>query len=198
MYKLRKELIMSHDLNPAEPLKVFMEKLSGPDAKAWLEAFKKFLRKDNPWDTAKNNFTLLSENKRVGFDAMGEDVLGIKSYKILGIDYHDLEKDVKNYQLVNSLIEKGKNFFPKLWFDATAGDLINKQPNGQEGVLKNDGSPNIFYVFTKESDSNKALSILWHTKHKCWCVVTRRVFVSPEGRIDQLWKKGSRIFYPSS
>ena len=33
----------------AGPLKDFLEKLAGPEGRRWLEAFKRFLRKEEPW-----------------------------------------------------------------------------------------------------------------------------------------------------
>ncbi|MBU2101201.1 hypothetical protein KKH05_00530 [Patescibacteria group bacterium] len=37
----------------AGPLKTFFEKLAGSDGPAWLGAFKRFLRKEDPWPTLK-------------------------------------------------------------------------------------------------------------------------------------------------
>ena len=31
------------------PLKTFFDRLAGPDGSQWMEAFKRFLRRENPW-----------------------------------------------------------------------------------------------------------------------------------------------------
>ena len=140
----------------------FFEKLAGSDGTLWLAAFKRFLRRENPWASvltflhtiavgavekfvAKDHFT--KENKKVKFWYFGENFvkhfLGkIEEVVPVGnIAIHRLEKASRDPEI---MVELGSE--KRVIKLAHFCQLIEAQGQGQEGPLLVNGWANIAYI----------------------------------------------------
>jgi hypothetical protein len=87
--------------------------------------------------------------------------------------------------------ELGDNYV----FEASEGgvviaEMINRQPNGEDGDLVNDGKANIFYVHGKDVEVF-AVYVYWHAGVRSWFVHASRLD-------DYRWNAGYRAFSRNS
>jgi len=77
----------------------------------------------------------------------------------------------------------GRNIFTETQVCAIIAEMISRQNGGREGVLLNNGYPNLFYTPSLVVDVR--------------CVGSREWHVSSSERDDDEWDLGSRVFVPS-
>jgi hypothetical protein len=129
----------------ARPLQDFMKKLSGSEGQIWLKAFKRFLRKENPWGTTAIGLIPLSEMNGVRMTSHASSLFN----GIIGTVHNTESDNLKNPLDDHEIIEKfgeGIIFDSARDLEATIADLITKQLGGKKGKLLNNGYANIFYV----------------------------------------------------
>lgn len=149
-------------------LKDLITKLLGNKGKEWLEALKKFLRKENPWLIAMLQFVKIIELPAIG-TFKPEDHIKVtparecKTAKVVvayvsdnikalikgrsepdekkaGIRIHKLCKASIDALILAELGENVKMGFNRVF------QMLEKQGHGQEGDLLVDGRANIFYI----------------------------------------------------
>ncbi len=191
------------------PMKDFYEKLGGADGERWLEAFKRFLRKEEPWPALANAARLLGYVTSV-------TVNGAKRFKVkknfigdtspdaevkiayLGGDFksHFLgkaEQDIKGCTLNVNQLKTASLDAPIL---AELGDraettlaylyeLLERQPGGESDVLLTNGYANIFYVRATNG-------VLWAV-HARWYDDGWRVNASSV-EYPCRWNAGNQVF----
>ncbi len=191
-----------HDVSGS--LQDLLQKLEGDQGPIWANAFKRFLRKENPWQ---NN---LSYNGNVDFPARSEsftakDYFQIRSgvfvwdgfkNRILrtavkadstpatSLACFDLVKDTPDEQIRAELPEDHVFQDASVFCSHLAG-MIDRQPNGKEGSLLNDGYANVFYV--QGSYEVVAVSVHWVADFRGWSVCACELDVSA-------WPAGYRAF----
>ena len=181
-----------------------LEKLADQE---WVEALKKFLRKENPW--LENVPTLLKFVGNVSlptiseFDAeahfkvtpagerdTADVVIGWVGKNMDGLAKGKVETDVAEATLrVHRLIEASVNasIIAELGNEvaettlAQIYQLLKAQGHGQQGALLTNGFANVFYV------GDWAVCCRWISDCDSW-VVCARPFVSPDG-----WGAGRQV-----
>ena len=165
------------DANPlaqvARPFKTFFERLAGPEGPQWLEAFKRFLRKENPWPkfsvfmtvtlgTHKSVDKLRSALEVAGFrigDYAGQILAKISlSSKKVQLDLAVVSGadlgftgDARRDAIYTRALELGYQLCP-----AEVGPALRlaypDQPSGEwlliamEPITDSDGNPKVFFV----------------------------------------------------
>lgn len=94
-----------------------------------------------------------------------------------------LKEDANDAKIESALPEK--HIFSESDAAAIVADLIEKQPNGEEGVLLNDGNWNLFYT------PGCVVLVHWSSFRGGWSV-------SAWGRDEDGWRAGERIFSPAT
>ncbi len=114
--------------------------------------------------------------KRVGDSIKVESVT--KEYILNSFDLvtSSTDKEIEKVLGENHLFDKGEVY-------ALVGNLIAKQPSGEEGTLLNNGYSNLFYT------SAFVVDVYWSGSY--WGVSTWR-------RGDSPWVRGSRVFSPAN
>ena len=151
------------------------EKLLGESGQEWLVELKRFLRKENCWTDeivktilefvgtvavtltagkfiAKDNFVVnVNKNARVKISYLGdnfrENFLG-KIENLVGdisLAYHNLKESSRDIPIISEL--GGEELVETVL--GVVFSLMCQQPNGEDGVLLNNGYANIFYVRDK-------------------------------------------------
>lgn len=194
----------------AGPLKDFAEKLAGSEGSSWLEAFKRFLRKEEPWPALVSSATRLLgyvTSAQVGgakkFYAKKNFVVNTDpNAKVrivwLGDNFkrHFLGKREVGIEGAVLKVHKLETVSLDAPIRAELGDraeitlthiweLLKGQPNGEKGVLLTNSYANIFYV-------RDAKGILWAVRMDWdgggWRVDDRSVGC-PGG-----WDAGGQVF----
>jgi len=187
----------------AGPLKDFAEKLGGEEGLRWLEAFKRFLRKEEPWELQP---ALLKRITTVAVPVPGVQYFVAKDHlKAANVGWtgdnfkrlflNNVEENVHEAKLTVSRLERASldaSILTELGDKAEVKlsclfDLLKKQSKGEDGVLLANGYANIFYI--RDADGNLwAVYADWDSGDHCWGVEAYSV-ESPFG-----WRDGDHVF----
>lgn len=176
------------------PRDTLEEHLAGPDGPRWLEALKRFNRKENPW---KGAFFFPQEFFRpsdwlFASDSFQAHVLDHAKKKITrrglsGLGFRDLPRPMSSIQVVDEVLggaENGRMY--ALTLDQV-GDLIDLQRKGEEGDLLLGGGLSLFYAFVERQANFIVAS---HKANGKWGVHAVRT------RPDDLFQAGgTRVFF---
>ncbi|MDP3954617.1 MAG: hypothetical protein Q8Q06_04355 [bacterium] len=163
----------------------FEQKLTGPDGKIWLAAFKRFLRKENPWAkllVQVDEVEVLGTTRFVAADMFGpNNYAGIKFF--LGDSFKEnflgkIEKRVPATDLAVHILVRQSLDRPII--DELGGgreetflyqlyELISRQPKGEDGPLLVDGKTNIFYI-RDAAEVLWAVNVDWDSHRSEWNV----------------------------
>jgi len=190
------------------PLEDFFKKLLSEEGGQWLSAFKKFLRKENPWEavvsalldfigtvkilsTGKfivgDNFTIdskkvkiawIEDNFRNNFSSKVEEAQAETTLNI-----SKLKKNSLDALIITELGSATETTLANIW------ELLKKQPKGESGKLLTNSYANIFYVRDVKGVL-WAVHVLWDGGG--WGVFASSVAVSVE------WGEGRRVFSRNS
>lgn len=143
------------------PLKDFFDKLAGKDGLQWLEAFKRFLRRENPWSKLLKFITTIAVAGAEKFvaadhfkadnetgvklwlsDNFKQNFLGKTETVVAGatLTVYEFIKNSLDASIIAELGDRHETSLFHLW------ELIKKQSKGEEGTLRADGYANIFYI----------------------------------------------------
>ncbi len=176
--------------------------LAGDEGAIWLKAFKRFLRKENPWGPAgllklygktsvvPPNFFVaadyLSPRSRTAIvsvsEVFAEHYLPIRemcSFHSHPLNVYALTEETGDLPLIKSLYDEGE---PQL---ALFEVLLRRQWNEKLGPLLMDGSDNIAYI-PDASYRAMAVSAQWRKKEKGWHLDAAPIGLST-------WKEGARL-----
>jgi len=99
------------------------------------------------------------------------------------IRYSELMKDAADEAIETAL--QSDHLFEESQVCPVIATLIAKQPNGEEGVLINNGYANLFYT------GSSVVYVYWSAGVREWRVDTY-------GRVDHEWRAGNRAFSPAN
>ncbi len=180
-----KTRLMHHETNG--PLTHLLNNLSGEEGKIWLHQLKKFLRKEDTWtnnhvnlkqertfhihpvNTKKSDFfkigngitkLWLSNNFKNIFLPLVNDTIIYKGGKV---EKFKLIESMNDFQ-INEEISGG--FETPTEIAAMIISLISAQPNGEDGVLLNNGYANIFYF--KHGERLFYVRVSWDAVYEEW------------------------------
>lgn len=194
------------------PLIDFFSKLVGPNGPEWWAAFKKFLRKENPWFvepllTFFGTVSVQLPAKFIAADHFEVNTARGASVQIAYVSenfkawffgkieefsksvtvtlrYHSLNKNSVDGPIIAELggEEKVKTGLAAIFA------LMEQQPNGEQGALSTSGFANIFYVFYVRGTNKtlRAVSVRWSG-------VGWRVCSYPKEKSLE-WGAGCRVF----
>jgi len=189
------------------PRNDFEQKLSGEDGKIWLDAFKCFLRKENPWD---NKSVLFESLSLITIPATTEKFIIAKKFKV------DKSKDTE----VKIQGITGDNFQKWFWnkeempiAETILCSVVLRREAGSDEIIARlggktvaetnlttiyqlmkkdtkiwgDGGPNIFYV----PDNNNVLRWVWvHQFDGSWVINSDEIGKSG-------WYDGTKVYFPA-
>ncbi len=186
----------------AGPLKDFFEKLCGANGQKWLEAFKLFLRGENPWvykflrpvaeilipatENPRNPRELLQtrEGLRVS-DDFQELVLPhiqrVEETPELTLSMWSLTKPANDAEIMG---ETGGDPMDATVFGHALVHLLSEQPNGEKGFLPTDGHWIIIHVLAVGEVF--AACFFWSDVLLGWRVDARRLR-------DRRWDEGRHV-----
>jgi len=121
------------------------EKLSGPDGEMWLAAWKKFLRKENPWpsdfeyDKTKEDWKLIEDSSSKGKNLL----LDIEEFlkKVPRADLKDLFTGLG--QRHAEYLEKNQDLIPREW---RGKHVIFFERTAWKGLVNGDYIPFLFWT----------------------------------------------------
>jgi len=193
---------------PAEVLGIVCDLLQKLDDPEWVEATKRFLRKENPWvEVALAVDSLLKKVTEVVVPAVADFSTAVffqtggpvgwtsDNFRRMFSDHvepetpdttlriHQLTKPAKDPAIIDELGGEGA-------VEATLGQMwrmIEKQAKGQEGKLLTNGYANLFYIRSQVDNQLWAVNCGWGSGGRCWSVCAAPVS-SPLG-----WSAGCRV-----
>jgi len=177
----------------AGPLKDLLDKLSGAEGSEWVEALKKFLRKENPWPQVQKAapdllqlITTVTIPAIKTFSPEGRFQVGERDGVKIGwvgdnakrlmrgmveeaveqttLRIHTLKEPSSDGPIIAEL--GGEEVITTTW--GQMYEMMRRQGHGQEGNLLTNGYANIFYI--KCSDGIWAVCCRWRSRYADWRV----------------------------
>ena len=177
----------------------FFEKVAGPEGAMWLEAFKRFLKKERCWGDLLQLVTTVSVSAHYRFvmkDHLQSANIGWTGDSFKGLFLKKGEENVPARKInVNRLKTSSRDpeimaeIGPekRMTFLAHFTEMIEKQSNGQPGDLKTDGSANVAYIPDDEGNL-WAVNANWNSNYRYWNVEANSVENPNE------WNAGNQFF----